>query len=338
MSESIKKAVLHGARDLRIEDDVLDTDNLGPHDVWVQTKITALKIGTDRGNYEGAEPVPGSPEFPRPVGDSNLGIVRGIGAEVTDLSLGDRVFSRYWHQSAYLADRADLVKVPDGVADEDAVYAGLYNLCALAYRRCQYQPGENVAVVGLGVLGMGEVALGSAYGARVAAIGNSPVRLEMAEKMGAHLALMCDDPALQEKLNEWTQGVGVDLVINTANPWSAYRVSMEIVRSHGRVGILGLPGRGEVPLDFNPLAMEWLYHKSLTVTAVSGRARYPYSPEDERFDHQKGCQHIFSLMAEGKVEPKRLITHRLPYHRMGEAYEMIYRREKGMLGVLFEWE
>ena len=338
MSANIEKAMLYGPRDLRIEDDVLDMGNLGPHDVWVQTKITALKIGTDRGNYEGAEPVPGSPEYPRPVGDSNLGIVRGIGAQITDLSPGDRVFSRYWHQSAYVVDRANLVKVPDGVADEDAVYAGLYNLCALAYRRCQYQPGENVAVVGLGVLGMGEVALGNAYGARVVAIGNSPIRLDMAKKMGAHITLMYDDPALREKLDEWTQGVGVDLVINTANPWSAYRVSMEIVRSHGRVGLLGLPGRGEGPLDFNPLAMEWLYHKSLTLTAISGCAMYPYGSEDDRFDLQKSSHHIFSLMAEGKVEPKRLITHRLPYQSMVEAYEMIYRREKGMLGVLFEWE
>ena len=74
-----KKAILHGPGDLRIEEDTLDTDNLAPDEVWVQTTVSALKIGTDRGNYEGAEQVPGAPDYPRGVGDSNFGIVRGVG-------------------------------------------------------------------------------------------------------------------------------------------------------------------------------------------------------------------------------------------------------------------
>ena len=84
-------AILHGPRDLRIEDHPLETQNLGPRQIWTQTRISALKIGTDRGNFEGAEQVPGAPDFPRWVGDSNLGIVRGVGSEVTEFAVGDRV-------------------------------------------------------------------------------------------------------------------------------------------------------------------------------------------------------------------------------------------------------
>ncbi len=43
-------------------------------------------------------------------------------------------------------------------------------------------------------------------------------------------------------------------------------------------------------------------------------------------------------MERGVLEPERLITHRLPCDRMVEAYEMAYRREKSMLGVIFEWQ
>ena len=42
-------------------------------------------------------------------------------------------------------------------------------------------------------------------------------------------------------------------------------------------------------------------------------------------------------MEEGRLQPSKLITHRMKYTDMVEAYEMIYRREKGMMGVLFEW-
>ena len=216
----MKIPILYGARDLRMEEHPLDTDNLKPKDIWIETEISALKIGTDRGNYEGAEQVPGAPGYPRWVGDSNLGIVRGVGSEVTRVQVGDRVVTRQPHQSEYITDEsASIVKVPDGVHPEDAVYTHLYALSGHCYRKGHFQPGENVAVVGLGVLGLGAVGLGQPFGARVVGIGNSPIRLEMAERMGAHAAFLYNDPDLDAKLNEFTNGIGIDLVILTANPW-----------------------------------------------------------------------------------------------------------------------
>ncbi|MCH2130644.1 MAG: zinc-binding alcohol dehydrogenase [Pirellulaceae bacterium] len=334
----MKIAILYGPRDLRIEEQPLETQNLLPDQIWVETQISALKIGTDRGNYEGAEKVPEAPNYPRPVGDSNLGLVRGVGDAVKRFRVGDRVVGNLFHQSDYVArESANIVKVPDGVDNEDAVYGWLYALSSLCYRKAQYQPGENVAVVGLGVLGLGAVALGSQFGARVIGLGNSPVRLEMSQQMGAHASLMSNDPELAAKLDELTNGNGIDLVIQTANPWSAYQTSVEVIRPGGRVAIVALPGRGEPPLDFNPLDMRWFYQKGISLIAVSGEPGYLYPNDQQRFNRHRECEFILSLMADGCLEPKRLITHRFPYTQMSEAYEMIYRREKEMLGVIFQW-
>jgi threonine dehydrogenase-like Zn-dependent dehydrogenase len=341
----MKIAVLHGPRDLRIEEQPLDADRLEPHDVWIKTQITALKIGTDRGNYEGAEQVPGAPDYPRWVGDSSLGIVRGVGSAVSRFQVGDRVVTRQPHQSEYItSDSASVVKVPAAVQDEDAVFAHLYALSAHCYRRAHFQPGENVAVIGLGVLGLGAVALGPLFGARTVGLGNSATRLEMAYRMGAHCAYMSDDPQLDAKLDAFTNSVGIDLVILTANPWPAYRAAVEIVRPGGRVSIVSLLGRGEQQLDFNPLAMEWFYAKGISLIAVSGPAGYLYpgatgNPAliENRFAADRACTYILSLMADGLLEPKRLITHRFHYTEMVKAYEMAYRREKSMLGVIFDW-
>ena len=76
----MKIAVLYGPRDLRIEEQELDVSQLADDEVWVKTRISALKIGTDRGNYEGADQVPGAPGYPRWVGDSNVGIVQAAAA------------------------------------------------------------------------------------------------------------------------------------------------------------------------------------------------------------------------------------------------------------------
>ncbi|MEZ4618857.1 MAG: hypothetical protein R2867_25535 [Caldilineaceae bacterium] len=147
----MKIAMLRGPRDLRIEEQPLDTSNLQPHEIWVETRISAFKIGTDRGNYEGAEQVPGAPDYPRWVGDSNLGVVRGVGRAVKRVQVGDRIVTRAPHQSEYITtEQASLVKIPDGVHDEDAVYAHLYALSAHCYHKAQFRPGETVAVVGLG--------------------------------------------------------------------------------------------------------------------------------------------------------------------------------------------
>ena len=62
-------------------------------------------------------------------GTATWGFVRGIGSEVTRVQVGDRVVTRQPHQSEYITDEsASIVKVPDGVHPEDAVYTHLYAL------------------------------------------------------------------------------------------------------------------------------------------------------------------------------------------------------------------
>ena len=334
----MKIAMLVGPRDLRIEDQPLDTGHLAPDEIWVETLISAFKIGTDRGNYEGAERVPGAPDYPRWVGDSNLGIVRGIGSAVTRVRVGDRIVTRQPHQSEYVTKQsASLVVVPENVDSEDAVWAHLYALSAECYQKAIFRPGETVAVVGIGVLGLGAVALGPLMGARVVALANSPVRLKMARQMGAHAAFLSDDPQLDEKLDAFTNGAGIDLVILTANPWGAYRTALEVVRPNGRVSIVSLLGRGETPLDFNPLSMDLFYAKGISLVAVSGIVPdlYPHVGGNRQ---NRSAEYVLALMADGNLQPKRLITHRFHYTEMVKAYEMAYQRDKHMLGVVFNWQ
>ena len=335
----MKIAILHGPRDLRIEERFLDTRNLEEDQLWVETIVSGFKIGTDRGNYEGAEAVPGAPDYPRWVGDSNLGIVRGIGSSVKKFEVGDRVVSRYPHQSEFIARQSEcIVRVPDDVKDEDAVFSHLYALSALCFHKAHFVPGETVAVIGLGVLGMGAVAIGCKYGANVIALGNSESRLEMALSVGARIALMSDDENIRQKMEEKTGASAVDLVILTANPWPAYRKAVDLVRSDGRVAIVALPGRGEASLDFNPLDMCWFYGKGLSLIAVNGKAGDLFPGSEDRLSGESLCKQMLYYMAQGSISPSKLVSHRMAYKDMVQAYEMAYRREKKMLNVIFDWK
>jgi len=336
-------ATLKGPRNLVIEE--IDSPNqpLGDEELLVKTKVTAFKIGTDRGNYEGAEQVPGAPPYPRPVGDSNLGIIQAIGKNVKRFKVGDRVVSRASHQSEYIGNLSEpIVKVPEGVKDEDAVWAHLYTLSHRCFTKANFVPSEYVAVIGLGTLGLGAVGIGASIGARIIAIGNNQSRCDMAKRFGAEHTLLHSDPDIAQKIDEITGNNGVDLVILTANPWPAFKLSLETVRPNGRVSIVSLLGRGETELKENPLPMDLFYFKGISVVSVRDPGvmgyLYPLTNNEDRLSWNSQCDFVLKLMKENKVNPSELITHRLHYKDMQKAYEMAYNRDKQMLGVLFDWQ
>jgi threonine dehydrogenase-like Zn-dependent dehydrogenase len=331
----MKIAILKKAYCIEIQEAKLKND-LEPDEIRAKTVISALKLGTDRGNFEGAEDVPGAPTYPRWVGDSNLAIVEEIGSNVQQFKVGDKVIAQLPHQSEWIAsENSNVCVVPDGIKDEDAVWATLYSLSGFCYTKGGFIPGENVAVVGLGILGLGAIALGPIYGAnKTIAIGNSEIRNKMAESVGADHSVLSDDKNLEEKLNEFTNNEGIDLVILTANPWDAYISSLKSVRSGGRIANVALSGRGEEATSFNPFPMEHFYFKGISIIAVSGG--YPTNPRMAIWKTR--CLSILNLMKKNKLNPSILNTHRMNYTKIPEAYDLMTKRDKQMLGVIFDWE
>ena len=333
----MKIAMLKKPYCIEIEDSKLK-DNLDPNEIRAKTVLSALKLGTDRGNYEGAEDVPGAPTYPRWVGDSNIAVVEEIGSNVTEFKVGDRVVSQNPHQSEWIAkDDSNICIVPEKVKNEDAVWATLYTLSGYCYTKANFIPGENVAVVGLGILGIGAVALGPVFGAkRTIAIGNSEIRNTMAEKIGADGSVLSNSENLEEELLSLTNGEGIDLVILTANPWDAYLSSLKSVRIGGRVSIVALSGRGEEDRAFNPFPMEHFYNKGISIIAINGDFGYQY-PNNDRMSWKNRCNSILSYMEKNTLNPSIFNTHRMSYEKIPEAYDLMTKRDKKMLGVLFDW-
>ena len=335
----MKQAILYGARDLRMEERPLTTDELEPDQIYVETQVSALSTGTDLGNYLGDSTyVPDAPNYPRPVGYSNVGLVCKVGSAVTTLTPGQRIFSRSYHQSAFLAREAEiLIPLPKKVSSEEASLAYLTHLGLASLRQARYETGENVAIVGLGVIGLCTVGLARAMGAKVVAISNSPTRSKTALRVGAHAAIEYHDQTLPEQLKEIFGEVGADLVILTANPWPAYRLSVEIAREGGRVSILGFPGRLQDLPNFNPLDPNWLYSKQLTLLG-SGTAPGTDAPAaDLRFNVRRNLQYIVDLMGSRDLQFDSLITHRYPPSRMKEAYELAVEHSKDLIAAVFDW-
>jgi threonine dehydrogenase-like Zn-dependent dehydrogenase len=165
-------------------------------------------------------------------------------------------------------------------------------------------------------------------GALVTAVANSPLRADSATQLGAHNVHI---------VGNGETPAGIDVVVLTANPWSAFRLSVEMARVGGRISILGFPGRGEPPPGFNPLDPKWFYGKQLTLIGAGFSPRAECGPSDIRFNLRRILEYLFSLMATGVVCLEPIITHRIPAERMKDAYELAKQHSKSLIAAVFDW-
>src|SRR5260370_37536917 len=167
-------------------------------------------------------------------------------------------------------DRGREGMVPAGreVAPAQASLACLTQVGVAGLRQVQYEPGERVAVVGLGVIGLATCGIARLMGADVTAVANSTVRAEAALRVGAHRAVVVGRDELPADM---------PVVILMANPWAAYLDSVRMAGMRGRISILGFPGRAERLPGFNPLAPEWSYGNQLALVGA-GHAPRPECP------------------------------------------------------------
>jgi threonine dehydrogenase-like Zn-dependent dehydrogenase len=331
----VQKAMLYGAGDLRLEEEPVDPAGMGAGEILVRTEATAFSTGTDLGNYVGrSTEVPGAPDYPRAVGYSNAGVVWQTGAAVSGFRPGDRVFGVKPHRSAYVAAATDLlVAVPGNVPAEEASLAYLVNLGVAALRQARFEPGERVAVVGLGVIGLATVAVARTMGAQVAAWANDGSRAALAGGLGAQHVFESGKASAGDVFD----GAGADIVILTANPWPAFRDALEMAAQGGRVSLLGFPGRAQPAPDFNPLDARWLYAKQLTLLGSGHIPRVECAASDIRFNLRRNLACIFEWMSSGALNLAPIISHRIPYTRMRDAYELARGHSKELTAAVFDW-
>jgi L-iditol 2-dehydrogenase len=198
-------------------------------------------------------------------------------------------------------------RIPDHLTDEEASFVEPLACCVRAVDRARIEPGDTAVVVGLGSIGCLFVQLLRRAGATV--VGADPLtgRAALARELGAHAA--GDAEAVAGEVREQSEGRGADQIVVTGGgadvlPWAA-----GLVREGGTLHVFaGGPG------DSLPLPLATLYHRELTVTST-----YSSSPAT--------LARAFWLLASGKVEVDRLITHRLPLERLAEGVELMRRRE-----------
>jgi predicted dehydrogenase/threonine dehydrogenase-like Zn-dependent dehydrogenase len=244
------------------------------------------------------------------------------------------------HAEYAVVPRNLLTLLPKNVDLESAAFATLGAVAMHGFRLAEPQVGEQVAVIGLGLLGLLTIQIASAAGCSVFGIDLDKRRVALATSLGlkASVRSKAEEAALAFSKNR-----GFDVVLICADTASNDPVEFAAVlaRDRGRVVATGAVGL--------TIPRKIYYEKELSfVNSRSyGPGRYDRSYEEEGKDYPIGyvrwtegrnIDAVIELMATEKLNVKPLITHRFPIEKATLAYDVITGRTKeASLGVLLTY-
>jgi predicted dehydrogenase/threonine dehydrogenase-like Zn-dependent dehydrogenase len=288
--------------------------------------------------------VRGRLDQPLPLGYSSAGVVVALGAGVQEFQVGDRVAcaggGHAVHAEYAVVPLHLLARLPDTVDFEVGAFATLGAIALHAFRLAEAQVGEQVAVIGLGLLGQLTSEIALAAGCRVLGIDLLPERVELARRQGVHAV---SREQAEQAAAAWTSGLGCDAVLICAESASddPLNLAAQIARDRGQVVAVG-----DVGLD---LPRRIFYHKELrfVVSRSYGPGRYDPAYEEAGHDYPLGyvrwtegrnLQAFVELAADGKLPVSQLVSHRFPVQSANEAYDLLSgRRDEPYLGILLTY-
>ncbi|MFD0711357.1 L-threonine 3-dehydrogenase [Paenibacillus sp. GCM10027626] len=312
-------------------------------EVLIRVKATSI-CGTDIHIYQWDEWAERTVLTPNVFGHEFAGIVEAVGSEVRGIAPGDHV-SAEGHIACGVCKacrtgkahvcphtRSFGINAPGCFAE----YAVTKAVNVIANRQdlpfelaCLQDPlgnavqsvlagdivGKSVAVIGAGPIGLMAVQVAKACGAgTIFAVDVNPLRLQLAERMGADEVIDAGQCSASQRLRECTGGDGVDVVLEMSGNAKAIVDGFDAAASGGRVSLLGIPA-SEVSLDLS----RQIIFKGLRVEGVTGRRMY------ETWYQMKG------LLEQRRIDLTPLVTHTFTLDRYEEAFALMRAGQCGKI-------
>ncbi len=282
---------------------------------------------------------------PTPLGYSSAGVVIEVGKNIHKFSPGDKVAcigTGYASHAEYIRVPENLcVKIPENISFEEASF-GMLGIIAMHGIRCaNLSFGENVAVIGLGLLGLLTIQILKAYGCKVIGFDIDNKKVELAKALGINKAF-ADSIEFKNSVDKFTKGFGSDAIIITAATKSKEPVNLavDIARMKGRIVMVGVG-------DIHPNRNE-MWHKEVEI--VVSKAGGPgildpyyenkgidYPVEYVRWSENRNLEEFLSLLSEKKVNVQSLITHKVIINQAINIYEKILKDSSNYIGVLLQY-
>ncbi len=336
----MKAAVYEGANDIQVKE--VPEPQIGPADVLVKPKYVGI-CGTDLSAWEY-----GMYEGGLIMGHEFTGEVVDVGENVSKWKKGDRVVpnslipcakcsfcSRKKHSlcedmqmvgisiNGGLAELVALPetvlhRLPDSLDYKTGVFVEPLSIVVRGFSRTSFAPGENVLVLGTGPIGLLSIRLARIKGA--SAIYASEIkraRLEMAERLGIDAGINAKEEAVSLRVESFTNGMGVDLVIECTGAPGPTAEAFQLVKRGGTILVLGI-SEEPVEADF----MTGVLNELNVQFSYLGFAEFPEA---------------IALLESRRIDPTPFITKVIPLDQVvEEGFEALTHPDSNEVKVLVE--
>ncbi len=265
-----------------------------------------------------------APESPVKVGDRVVMYIVLVHGRDRYVEMGrenlttERTTVSYHHDGAFapllrvpaLAVRnGNLFRVTSDIPSDIMSLAEPLGCCLNAHSRLRVGLKDTVAVIGAGPIGIMHACLARLQGAqKVILLDNNPARLALAARFDIDAAVLVrPDGSHRDEVRALTGGFGPDVVVVAVSSAAAQNDALDLAARAGRVNFFaGLPKSDPIAaLDVNHI-----HYKELEISGS-------YSEKKSDF------QAAFALLHSGRFPADRIITHRLPLQRIGEAFPLM---------------
>ncbi len=306
---------------------------LRANEILLRSRLTAEKHGTALAFYGGISPFQRKAydaksrlfveketnPFPMHVGNMTVGVVAAVGEKVTKIKIGERVYGYLPARETHLISEDRVEIAPAEMTDEELVCIDPATVALMAVREGNARIGDNVAVFGLGAIGLMAVQLAKLSGSMLV-IGFEPIekRRSLGKKHGADAVLdprICDVGIETRRL---ANGEGVDIAIDTSGDYQALHQAIRATRYGGTVVPVSWYHGEPRGLD---LAEEWHFNRQ---TLVSG-ARVESEPyrEHPRWNRERIYQTVLQLFRRRQLSAQEMLDPIVKFDQVVEGYRMI---------------
>jgi 2-desacetyl-2-hydroxyethyl bacteriochlorophyllide A dehydrogenase len=346
-----KKLSLVGPRQIRLT--TYEDAPLQPHQIRAQAIQSGVSHGTELNLYRGTSPfadkhfdpdlrlfLPGRGDAPPPeLGYEWVGRVTEVGPDVIGFREGDLIHLLLPHQETHTVDPFDITfhdhlePLPPDVSPDQAIFLALAGVALQAIHDAHIKTGDRVAIFGLGVIGLLAVQLARINGAGwIDAVDLIPHRREMALTYGADQVI---DPLAEDAglvIKSTGKRPGADVAIELSGNYAALHQAIRSVRMGGLVVAGGFYQKGAEGLR---LGEEWHHNR---ITMVSSMAAWDCPHRDyPLWDRTRINETVTELLATGRLQTAGMITHRFPFARAREAYDLIDKHPDQTIKVVLTY-
>ncbi|WP_010097373.1 galactitol-1-phosphate 5-dehydrogenase [Ornithinibacillus scapharcae] len=346
----MKALNLYGIEDLRYEESTPKPAIENENEVIIRVKAVGI-CGSDTSRYKKLGPYVEGMTF----GHEFAGEVVEVGRKVTNVKVGDRVAgcpaficgeciycqkgepSRCDKLSVIGAYRpgayaeytklpaTHVIPLPDNVDYDTAAMVEPSAVVAHGFYRTKIQPGAEVAIMGVGSIGLLAVQWAKIFGAKkVYAIDIDDNKLAIAKELGADVVINSLDKLAHEEIMEYTNGHGVDIAIESAGSPITSSQIFALPRKGGEVVFLGIP---YADINIERFFFEKIVRNELTVYGSWNAVSTPFPGKE--------WSSTIHYMSTGQIVSSPMISHRPTLEEGPDIFRKIVNREIESVKVIF---